>query len=712
MPSSSSSSSSSSISGVLYLYWIGVVDTDPHKAENWSYISGGASGSTPPSSATRLIYDGGSAVNCTLTSNLYCDSFDTQAAYTGTIDGNGYGLYSDTTVSLGHAGSITGLSDLYINGDGNFAITAAMSSIDFTICNIYLYGSGTLDCGDRTDFLHRSLHMCFAGKTIAYKGGNYYPAGTTYQLELGTGTLIFTAGSLFNYLTVYFNDSSPAKPIINAGASIQVDGSGTANYILLVLDNTNPLSIEMDGFERDSCFPGTGDTVSVMFFPNFIVPGSIEINLTSPLKTEGNYVNNYCASDVDFTFNDDGYDITGSFYINHYGTPDSVFTCNFDNCNFDFSGYQQIIGVPEGSSPGTFVWDFGTIGTWKIGDLRFSNTGCVINFSGTSYEITMDDDAWCTVNTNGNDFRKVTLVAYRATGLSVSENSLTLNRYIMKPGIDTHVQATKTLEILNYTSGDWNGDGADDILLRAIGVGQWLFKAPAGVSVSYVNVQNSDATPGFPIAAWDGTNTDSGNNDNWLFTSSSSSSSSCSLSSCSCSSCSCSSGSSSSRSCSCSCSSCSCSCSSSSRSSDSLQVARTRFSVQVKDPYHSFGMEGFSLHLYEYPVTINSSTYVVTGTAAKDSDGEAIIGTDEGEGIYSFADVSYGTYAIVVYRAGILPQVLNGYDRFIVLPKLSGEEIAGSATDSMSLKNKLNTVIQYLRDNNAGWTGTAPEIIV
>jgi len=138
--------------------------------------------------------------------------------------------------------------------------------------------------------------------------------------------------------------------------------------------------------------------------------------------------------------------------------------------------------------------------------------------------------------------------------------------------------------------------------------------------------------------------------------------------------------------------------------------ARTRFTMTVEDRYTRYGMEDLTMHLYEYPVTVNAD-YTVTGTRATDSSGDPIVGTDEGDGIYSFADVAYGTYVILAYRAGIRPQIVNGYSRFVVLPKLAGDELACSETDSTTLKAKINSIINYILANDTGWTGTPPTVI-
>lgn len=138
--------------------------------------------------------------------------------------------------------------------------------------------------------------------------------------------------------------------------------------------------------------------------------------------------------------------------------------------------------------------------------------------------------------------------------------------------------------------------------------------------------------------------------------------------------------------------------------------ARTRFTASVEDRYTRYGLESLTLHLYEYPVTVNDD-YTITGTRATDSDGDPIVGTDEGDGQYSFADVEYGTYTIVAYKAGLLPQEVNGWSRFVVLPKLAADEIECSEDDDTTLKAKINVIIAYILANDDGWSGTPPTVI-
>ena len=127
----------------------------------------------------------------------------------------------------------------------------------------------------------------------------------------------------------------------------------------------------------------------------------------------------------------------------------------------------------------------------------------------------------------------------------------------------------------------------------------------------------------------------------------------------------------------------------------------------MTDRYTRYGMEELTLHLYVYPVTINDD-FTITGTRATSSTGAYIVGTDDGDGQYSFADVEYGEYAVVAYKEGIRPQVVNGYSRFIILPKLTGSEIAASTADTRDLKTVINSLITYILLNDSGWTGTPP----
>jgi hypothetical protein len=142
-----------------------------------------------------------------------------------------------------------------------------------------------------------------------------------------------------------------------------------------------------------------------------------------------------------------------------------------------------------------------------------------------------------------------------------------------------------------------------------------------------------------------------------------------------------------------------------------MAVARIRFSITINELYTRYSYEGLDLHLYYYPITIGDD-YVVTGQRATDSNGAYIVGTDDGDGQYSFSDVKFGEYCIVAYKTGLLPQIVSGYSRFIIIPKFASDEIACSQTDSTILKTKINVIIQYLIDNAASLPlGTAPTLI-
>ena len=130
----------------------------------------------------------------------------------------------------------------------------------------------------------------------------------------------------------------------------------------------------------------------------------------------------------------------------------------------------------------------------------------------------------------------------------------------------------------------------------------------------------------------------------------------------------------------------------------------------MEDKYTRYGLEGYNMHLYEYPVTINND-YTVTGTRATDADGDYIVGTDMGDGVYFLEGIAYGEYVVVAYRPGIEPQIVNGYQHFVILPRLEGDEIACSENTPETIKDKINDIIRYILLNDSGWTGSAPTLI-
>lgn len=139
-------------------------------------------------------------------------------------------------------------------------------------------------------------------------------------------------------------------------------------------------------------------------------------------------------------------------------------------------------------------------------------------------------------------------------------------------------------------------------------------------------------------------------------------------------------------------------------------ASTTNFNVTIDDRYTRYGICDLTLNLYTYPVVVNSD-YTVTGSRALDSSGNPISGVSTGDGQYSFSDVSYGTYVILAYKPGIVPQIVNGYSKFVVLPKLCGNEINSSTTDVRDLKTVINSLITYILANDTGWIGIPPTLI-
>jgi hypothetical protein len=143
-----------------------------------------------------------------------------------------------------------------------------------------------------------------------------------------------------------------------------------------------------------------------------------------------------------------------------------------------------------------------------------------------------------------------------------------------------------------------------------------------------------------------------------------------------------------------------------------MSVARTIFNITVNEKFSNYGYENLTVHLYLWPISI-ASDYTITGTRATDSNGDPIVGVDKGDGQYGFSDVEYNIYTVVAYKTGIIPQVVNGYDKFEVIPKLASDEIDCSQADDMLLKDKINSIIAYLDANSTTLSlGTPATLII
>lgn len=117
------------------------------------------------------------------------------------------------------------------------------------------------------------------------------------------------------------------------------------------------------------------------------------------------------------------------------------------------------------------------------------------------------------------------------------------------------------------------------------------------------------------------------------------------------------------------------------------------FFVEVIDETTRYPLKGLTVELYFYGVTVVDS--VITGTRAVQTSGEdegTVIAVDKGNGIYVFNNIPSGEYTVVISGENIVTQILQGWEKFNPIPKLSGSEIPWKEGEALSIEAKINSL--------------------
>ena len=115
------------------------------------------------------------------------------------------------------------------------------------------------------------------------------------------------------------------------------------------------------------------------------------------------------------------------------------------------------------------------------------------------------------------------------------------------------------------------------------------------------------------------------------------------------------------------------------------------FFVEVIDETTRLPVKGLTVELYFYGVTVVDS--VITGTRAVQTAGEdegTVIAVDKGNGLYVFNNIPSGEYTVVISGENITVQILQGWEKFNPIPKLSGSEIPWKEGEALSIEAKIN----------------------
>ena len=475
-------------------YWIGGDATNPTHfsvAANWSASSGGAGGASVPGVSDAVIFDTNSnGDNCVLTANISVLSINSDANHSANFDQAGYTISTVNDHKFEGTGNVTLDAAVTMTGDGDFYLKNTLTSATFSDCDLDLKGTGLFDVEWQNQYF-KSLTCAYASKTTTKAGlGNN---NGVQQLTLGTGT--FTVSDDLSIR------GSNVTPIVNAGATINGNSrievrweGGTATDVVLIPAMT---------------FSGTG--ANGLYLEFYSDPDGATLKLTGNIVC----VNEFKAlmnGGQEGIFDTDGYNITADDVLIAVVGTSSEMTAHFRDSAIDCTDFRLIDGGGRDS-----VYNFNSSTINFTGDFTITKTGggtIAIN-PGTSV-VTADGTGTQQITFGGFSLNilKTTNTAGELQILDASDCA----EWDFAPAATIKFKESVSHTLSSYTTGDIDGTSGNLATLRSLSDGTaWDFVNPASMSVSYVDVKDSNATN--EVDASDGTNVDSTGNTNWNFAS-------------------------------------------------------------------------------------------------------------------------------------------------------------------------------------------------
>jgi len=310
--------------------------------------------------------------------------------------------------------------------------------------------------------------------TISINSGKFLTTSGSFEIAGGTFTTngeILDVGS-YNQTGGVFN-AGGSTVTCNGNFSVTV-GTFNAGASVLVLDVTG----------GDGTFTGDGYTFNNVIF-----------------QSTGTVARTWTLGAGTITFN-------GNFQLKAQGSGNLTVTAVTNNPDLNILGSVDYTGTGTGTeslSMGDGTWTVGGNVDFADGTVDASTSTFVLN--GTSTQtLTMD----------GSNLNILQITNSSSDGVYFADN-LTLSTFTATTG-NTRLYFCGG-STFTFTNIDFNGQSESSrIVLKSTSTGTaWYLTVTGTQSVSYVDVEDSDASGGNSIDADDGTNKDSGNNVNWDF---------------------------------------------------------------------------------------------------------------------------------------------------------------------------------------------------
>ena len=518
-------------------YWVGGAGTwDSSSTTNWSATSGGASGSSAPTSADDAIFDSlGGTGTVTIVTGATCriltwnsttltmggsDNFTIYRTFgieTGvTITYSGFMSVSYGAGTSFYSGTTLPFSVVFVNtGSASWSIT----TYNFTCTGSLTLQAGTLDIDGFTLTVGRFSSSNPNTRTIAF----------------GTGSITCTESSLFVWNTSTVTGLTvTGTPVVN----ITSTGSGALNVSTGALSEANSISFNFTGGTYALTFLDTaGATAKNVNFTGFAgtltatstatIYGNLTLSsgmtltastsATTFRATSGTKTITTNGKTIDFplTFNGAG----GTFELQDALTMGSTRTATLTNGTLNLNGFTYTVGTSFTTAAGTKNLTFNG-GTLVCPD---PNTSSFNNASPTNFTTT--------AGTGTGVISMTAATAKRFVGGGSTFNC-TLNQggagALTVTGSNTFSNITNTVQPASvlftagttstFTNFNLSGTAGNLITIGSVtAASHTLSKASGTVNANYLSISRSTATGG---AIWNARNsTDGGNNTGWIFNS-------------------------------------------------------------------------------------------------------------------------------------------------------------------------------------------------
>lgn len=489
------------------LYWVSDTAGQWHDVANWALTTGGTGGAGIPDVTNQVTFDGEGTGLCSLTRGATCKELvfnETGAQVNANFDQSGHKLICSTFV-YDCANNTSTIFDGEISVTGAaFTVTAAQN--DAILASASISTSAVACTITSTD------DTAIPGITAL---GDITAAGamTVASLNMADGASLSMKESVAFVLTAYTVGDWDGLAAINSGsAGTAATFTNPAAMILSEVDLIKDVTAANIIDATDDCVQTTGNT-----------------NVSTTLFWIGDSAGDWTDTDV--------------WSITSNGTAKATFPTAVNDVEFDGGGtatctltanaackqllFDDSVAQPESAfdaagfdvSCDTFLMD------WNVGDTIVFDGDFTVR--GASFVVTAATAATffasATIKCLAADVTitstdDTNLPHIQVAGDATFSTAMTVARLELTGG----AAVTQNLEFLNgvnftltaYTLGDWNGTATAGTVITSADATTWGFVNPASMVVSYINVQDSNATN--VITATDNC-TDGTGNTNWTF---------------------------------------------------------------------------------------------------------------------------------------------------------------------------------------------------